>query len=114
MTTRLLILSIGLLIASGFIQTNAYASGAFVPGGSNRNSEAYNVGKAIVIGEIATSAACKSCHDTFSRGSLSKLSLNVSELLSQCDQHQPCYNESLTASQLEALNTYFGKRYRLR
>ena len=91
----------------------AAASGSYHPGGGQPN-EAYNRGKAVMLGRGINAEGCKSCHKKFSRSKLSNLETSVSNLVTNCETHTPCYSGVLNKEQTDSLNAYFTKRYNLR
>lgn len=104
-----------LVLALLALPLSAFASGSFMPGGSNRFNEDYLRGKAIVSGRGIAEPGCKNCHSSYSRSKLRKLQEPISSLVVDCENHPAqCYRNTLTTKQLDALNAYFKKRYNLR
>jgi len=97
-----------------FYSPHSFSSGSFVPGGGQKNSESYNLGKALTAGKVSGVTSCKGCHQKYSRGKLRNISSTVGDLIINCDKHTPCYKDELDGKQVEAVNVYFSKRYNLR
>ncbi len=99
---------IGCLIASA-----AHSSGSFVPSERGPGNARYNNGKALFLGRKGD-ANCSECHKKFKRSKLLVLKSKVSQKITDCTTHTPCFDAMLDDRQLRALDAYFFKRYRLK
>ena len=88
-----------------------YASGAFSPFFGDIGNAEFNKGKAIYSGRIGTQG-CIACHSTFDRSHLMSLKSPVSEYISNCRNHKPCYDK-MTEKDKNAIETYIKRRYHL-
>jgi len=103
--------SVAVLIAV-VISGPLLASGSFNPSSSGPGSAAFSRGKALASGRSGDTG-CKQCHQ-FKRRDLNSLSRKISSLVTDCAVHKPCLSQKLDSTQLSDLDTYFGKRYRLK
>ena len=101
-----------LVLGLGLFNSCVLASGAFFPQFGSLGNEDFNKGKAIYSGRMGPKS-CIDCHENFDRSLLMKLEQSISELISNCDLHKPCY-ETLNNSQRKALDVYFKRRYHLK
>lgn len=101
-----------LLLCLSLFSSCVLASGAFFPHLGSLGNEEFNQGKAIYSGRIGPQG-CIDCHENFDRSRLMKLNQSISELISNCDMHKPCYN-TLTEDQRKVLDVYFRQRYHLK
>lgn len=104
------------IVCAFLVSSYGYASGAFIPNNPVGTDNQYNLGKVLVRSHAQKDKMpmCLSCHSTYKRSQLRRLSYPVGEFLSKCDLHTPCYNELLSEEQLEAISIYFKKRYNIK
>ncbi len=96
--------------------TLGWASGAFNPSAPGPVNAQFTQGKNLVTGRTGE-AQCVECHgmeNKFKRGALKKLGTPISQKITNCESHTPCFNSSLSSQQLSAIDTYFKRRYRLK
>ena len=101
-----------LLLCLGLFSSCVLASGAFFPHLGSLGNEEFNEGKAIYSGRIGPKG-CIDCHKNFDRSRLMNLKQSISELVGNCELHDPCY-KTLNENQRKVLDVYFKRRYHLK
>ena len=111
MTSRYKRIYLTVCLLSALPLTPVLASGAFSPFFGDIGNAEFNKGKALFSGRIGAQG-CTTCHDTFDRSRLMGLKTPVSDYISNCQAHKPCYSK-MSEKDKSALETYLKRRYHL-
>ncbi|OUS03807.1 hypothetical protein A9Q81_06665 [Gammaproteobacteria bacterium 42_54_T18] len=107
------LITMAVVLIGCLLATTAHSSGSFVPSERGPGNARYNNGKALFLGRKGD-ANCSECHKKFKRSKLLILKAKISQRITDCTTHTPCFDAALDDKQLRALDAYFFKRYRLK